>query len=201
MMVDVHERPRHARPLPIRSIRPAYSQFCYEMTFMPGQTWYMDTPVIPTSAFAAGYNHPDCAYPDATPAISRVDGDGDGPYVSAAGHTLTITALGDQQVNNYGYSGPNQTAAPYNQKTVTRHYGFGATQGTGIGDDRRSHCYRSCRGVTPRSRVTVPSLEHVAVNLHDRAAHEPGERRKLCPLRTAGHHRRQRQAFGGYQSQ
>ena len=59
-----------------------------------------------------------------------MDGDGDGPYVSAAGHTLTITALGDQQVNNYGYSGPNQTAAPYNQKTVTRHYGFGATQGT-----------------------------------------------------------------------
>ena len=38
--------------------------------------------------------------------FSDVDGDGAGPWVSAAGHTLTITALGDQQVNNYGYSGP-----------------------------------------------------------------------------------------------
>src|SRR5438270_1900478 len=55
---------------------PAYSQFCYEIPFMPGQTQYMDTPVVPTSAFAgAGYNNPDCAYPDATPAISEVDGD------------------------------------------------------------------------------------------------------------------------------
>ncbi len=64
--------------------QPAYSQFCYEWTFMPGQTSYLDTPVIPTAAFAAEYNHPDCAYPDATPAISEVDGDGVGPWVLAA---------------------------------------------------------------------------------------------------------------------
>src|SRR6267378_347442 len=83
---------------------PSYSQFCYEIPFMPGQTQYMDTPVVPTSAFAgAGYNNPDCAYPDATPAIKEVDGDGIGPWVSAAGHTIRITALGDQMVNNYGY--------------------------------------------------------------------------------------------------
>ena len=69
--------------MPIRTIRPddpdplyhdGYSQFCYELPFMPGQTGYMDTPVVPTSAFAGGYNRPDCAYPDATPAISEVDG-------------------------------------------------------------------------------------------------------------------------------
>ncbi len=112
---------------------PAYSQFCYEIPFMPGQTQYMDTPVIPTSAFAgAGYNNPDCAYPDTTPAIKEVhSSDGIGPWVSAAGtgHTLTITALGDQTVNNNAYSGPSATTAPYNQKTVTRHYGFGATPG------------------------------------------------------------------------
>jgi hypothetical protein len=111
---------------------PQYSQFCYEIPFMPGQTQYMDTPVVPTSAFAgAGYNNPDCAYPDATPAISEVDGDGIGPWVSAAGHTLTIHALGNQTVTNYGYSGPSATTAPFNQKTVTRHYGFGNTRGTG----------------------------------------------------------------------
>jgi hypothetical protein len=111
----------------------AYSQFCYEWSFMPGQTSYMDTPVIPTSAFAPDYNHPDCAYPDATPAVAQVDGDGVGPYIAATGtsHPITIHALGDQNVNNYAYSGPKATQAPWNKKTITRHYGFGATQGTG----------------------------------------------------------------------
>jgi hypothetical protein len=70
---------------------PKYSQFCYEIPFMPGQTQYMDTPVVPTSAFAgAGYNTPDCAYPDATPAISEVDGDGIGPWVR-----LVVGGLGE----------------------------------------------------------------------------------------------------------
>ena len=111
---------------------PGYSQFCYELPFMPGTTQYLDTPVVPTSAFAgAGYNNVDCNYPTLTPAIAEVDGDGVGPWVSAPLHTLTITALGDQVISNYAYSGPSATTAPYNQKTITRHYGFGATQGTG----------------------------------------------------------------------
>ena len=63
---------------------PYYSQFCYENPYMPGATDYMDTPVVPTSAFvSAGYNNPDCAYPDATPAVKEVDGDGVGPWVQA----------------------------------------------------------------------------------------------------------------------
>ena len=122
---------------------PQYSQFCYEIPFMPGQTQYMDTPVVPTSAFAgAGYNNPDCAYPDATPAIAEVDGDAVsgnnlGPWVSAAGsgHTLTIHALAPSttpgmQVQNYGYSGPSATTFPFNAKTIARHYGFGGAAGT-----------------------------------------------------------------------
>ena len=109
-----------------------YSQFCYELPFMPGTTQYLDTPVVATSGFAgAGYNNVDCAYPALTPAISEVDGDQIGPWVSATGHTLTITALGDQSVPNYAYSGPSATTAPYNQKTITRHYGFGTTHGSG----------------------------------------------------------------------
>ena len=111
---------------------PGYSQFCYELPFMPAATTYLDTPVVPTSAFAgAGYNNVDCSYPALTPAIAEVDGTGVGPWVSAAGQTLTITALGDQIVPNYAYSGPAATTAPFNQKYITRHYGFGATQGTG----------------------------------------------------------------------
>jgi len=108
-----------------------YSQFCYELPFMPGQTGYFDTPVVPTSAFAGGYNTPDCSYPDATPAVSEVDGDAVGPWVSSGGAmSLTIKALGDQPVDNYGYSGPSATSSPYNQQKVTRHYGFGTATGT-----------------------------------------------------------------------
>jgi hypothetical protein len=109
-----------------------YSQFCYELPFMPGTTQYLDTPVVPTSAFAgAGYNNVDCYYPDATPAIKEVHSSTDlGPYVSAAGQTLTITALGDQMVPNSAYSGPGFSTAPYNQKYIKRHYGFGATTGS-----------------------------------------------------------------------
>ena len=53
--------------------QPAYSAFCYELPFMPGQTGYFDTPVVPASAFAEGYNHPDCNYADGTPGIASVD--------------------------------------------------------------------------------------------------------------------------------
>ena len=110
---------------------PAYSDFCYEEPYMPGLTTYLDTPVVPTQAFVgAAYNNPDCAYPDATPAIKEVDGDGIGPWVSAVGKTLTITALGDVPVTNSTYSGPSANAAPFNMKTINRHYGFGTTAGT-----------------------------------------------------------------------
>jgi hypothetical protein len=110
---------------------PAYSDFCYEEPYMPGLTNYTDTPVVPTEAFVgAAYNSPDCSYPDSTPAIKEVDGDVTGPWVSAAGKTLTITALGNLQVNNSAYSGPSANVAPFNLKTVGRHYGFGSTPGT-----------------------------------------------------------------------
>ncbi len=106
---------------------PAYSDFCYVNPFMPGVTTYNDTPVVPTQGFVgAGYNNADCSYPDATPAISEVDGDGIGPWVSAPGKTLTITAAGNQLATNNSYSGPSANTGPFNTKTITRHYGFGS---------------------------------------------------------------------------
>jgi len=130
MMITCMNDPGNgATPDPLYN--PQYSNFCYEIPFMPGQTQYMDTPVTPTSAFAgAGYNNPDCAYPDGTPAVKEVDGDGVGPWVSASAHTLTITSLGIQSVPNNAYSGPAATAPPFNAKTVSRNYGFGSTAGT-----------------------------------------------------------------------
>jgi hypothetical protein len=134
---------------------PEYSQFCYEIPFMPGQTQYMDTPVTPTSAFAgAGYNNPDCSYPNLTPAIKEVDGDQVGPWVSAANHTITITALGDVPVANNLYSGPSATTAPYNQKTITRHYGFGASAGT-VGLLGSDNVFRPLTGTIGWSDTTI----------------------------------------------
>ncbi len=178
-------------PTPDPQFNPQYSQFCYEIPFMPGQTQYMDTPVVPTSAFAgAGYNNPDCAYPDATPAVSEVDGDGVGPWVSAAGKTLTINALGNQVVPNNAYSGPSATTGPFNAKTVTRHYGFGATQGTGkatIGGITATVTSWSDTQI----KVTVPS--GVAACAVQQQAQYGGS---AASLRRAGHHGRQRQAVG-----
>ena len=122
---------------------PQYSNFVYENPFMPADTTYLDTPVVPVSAFAEGYNPPDCAYMDGTPAIKSVLGDavadnasyvaaggtalggtGRGPWIAALGGTLTINALGDQVEPNHAYAGPAASTAPYNQKFITRHYGF-----------------------------------------------------------------------------
>jgi hypothetical protein len=47
-----------------------------------------------------------------------------------AAMSLKIAALGDKQVLNHAYSGPNATTFPYNKKFITRHYGFGSIQGT-----------------------------------------------------------------------
>ncbi|MHB8816727.1 MAG: hypothetical protein ACYDAE_26165, partial [Steroidobacteraceae bacterium] len=118
---------------------PGFSTFDYENPFMPGDTTYLDTPVIPVMAFAEAYNPPDCAYPDATPAIKSVLGDavpangpsgsksgGAGPWVSAALHSVTINALGDQIVPNHAYAGPAATKAPFNLAFIVRHYGFGS---------------------------------------------------------------------------
>ena len=84
---------------------PAYSDFCYETPFMPGFTAYMDTPVIPVQSFADNYNLPDSQYPDSTPAILKVTGDGGlGPWVAGtSGNVLTgvtVTAGGS------GYTAP-----------------------------------------------------------------------------------------------
>ncbi len=149
----------------------AYSTFCYENPFMPADTVYLDTPVVPVSAFAEAYNPPDCQYPDATPAIKSVTGDALlrnaasgttakacptggclGPWVSARGHSITITALGDVTVPNHAYSGPAATTAPFNQKFIQRHYGFGTGATATIGG-----LAATCSGSDLTLTCTVPT--------------------------------------------
>ena len=59
-----------------------------------------------------------------------------GPWVSAGGtgHTITITALGDQAVNNYGYSGPSGHNGAF--QSEDHHASLWVWRGTG---DRMSH--------------------------------------------------------------
>jgi len=105
-----------------------YNSPCYMSQFMPGTTTYLDTAIIPTAAFAAGFNPPDCAAPVGTPGIARVDGTGSGPLV-APGGTLVITSKGMTEVPNPDYEGPLATP-PQNQPTIMRDYGFGNSTGS-----------------------------------------------------------------------
>jgi hypothetical protein len=77
--------PTHGQMITDPAYNPAYSNFCYEMPFMPGFTAYMDTPVTPTQAFADHYNLPDAEYPDGTPVIKRADFTGNGFGTGGAG--------------------------------------------------------------------------------------------------------------------
>jgi len=112
---------------------PAYSNFCYTFQYMPGTTTYLDTPVLPVSAFASGYNPPDCALSDGTPVIQSVgDNDGDfGPLV-AAGGILEIRSAGEVAVPNPAYEGPLATGLA-GQKTILRNFGFGPGGGPNRG--------------------------------------------------------------------
>ena len=95
---------------------PAYSNFCYETPFMPGFTAYMDTPVIPTQAFADGYNLPDTEYPDKTPAIMKVVSSSyQGPYLASSSPVATVSVTnggsGYDAVPAVGFTGGGGSGA------------------------------------------------------------------------------------------
>jgi hypothetical protein len=104
---------------------PDYGTFCYTMQFMPGTTTYLDTPVLPQAAFAAGFNPADCDLPDGTPELASITGGA----LAAAGGTIELTSLGLTTVPNPAYRGPLE-ASPYDVETIDRDYGFGAATGS-----------------------------------------------------------------------
>jgi len=98
--------PTHGQMITDPAYNPAYSNFCYEMPFMPGFTAYMDTPVTPTQAFADHYNLPDAEYPDGTPVIMRADFTGNGFGAGGAGPWATGSAgIGSVTVTTPGQYG------------------------------------------------------------------------------------------------
>ena len=77
---------------PLRN--PNYGIFCYTLMYMPGTTTYLDTPLLPNAAFAAGFNSVDCASTDGTPVVSSVGpqpGTGSGPGLTARRMGQTAT--------------------------------------------------------------------------------------------------------------
>jgi FtsP/CotA-like multicopper oxidase with cupredoxin domain len=108
--------------------RREFTTSCYTFMFMPGTTTYLDTPLLPLTAFAGQQAFPlDANFPSGTPVIAAVNGTQAGPYVSGTGQQVTITSLGNTQVPNPDYN-PNQVGSP---PTIVRDYGFGAAQGNG----------------------------------------------------------------------
>jgi hypothetical protein len=103
---------------------PQYSRFCYTFNFNSGTTTYLDTPVVPTAAFAGGSGAPlDCQVGDGAPKIQRVDGPGNSGPVASTGQTLTIQSVGDFSVRNPAYGNAGEPML------ITRDFGFGASQG------------------------------------------------------------------------
>jgi len=108
-----------------------YGTACYTAQFMPGTTTYLDTPILPQAAFAAGFNPVDCASPDGTPVISFIEAPltGFGPFIQPGLPFLSINSQGSTLVPNPAYEG-SLAPAPYNEPVVARDYGFGDTVGT-----------------------------------------------------------------------
>lgn len=128
-MMEDPARPGTFRPDPF--FNRQYTQFCYTLDFKPGQTTYLDTPVLPIAAFANPANYAlDCRYPAGTPIVYSVSAEnntlGGGPFVRSNGsdaqRTLTIASAGTVSVPD-----PQMTRVDgSNARMITRDYGFGS---------------------------------------------------------------------------
>jgi hypothetical protein len=114
-----------------------YTQQCYTLQYLPGKTTYLDTPMLPVSAFAAVEKTPlDCECADRTPAIYSATNGSNGPWVPSAGATLTIVSNGLVDVPNPAFDptavqADGQPVNPKALRTIQRDYGFGPNTGGG----------------------------------------------------------------------
>ena len=111
-----------------------YTQFCYTLQYLPGKTTYLDTPVLPISAFASVEKNPlDCECQNQTPAIYSVNnnegGNNYGPWIDVTkGGKLTIVSTGKAvEVPNPAFDPAN----PASPRKITRDYGFGPQSSPG----------------------------------------------------------------------
>jgi large repetitive protein len=117
--------------LPLTQLDPyfnrRYTQQCYTLQYLPGKTTYLDTPMLPVSAFASVEKKPlDCECENKTPGIYSVSNGANGPWVPQTGGTLTIVSNGLVDVPNPAFD----PAIPTSPRTIQRDYGFGGNQGS-----------------------------------------------------------------------
>ena len=118
--------PAGGSPIEDPLFNPQYSTFCYTFQYMPGSTTYLDTPVVPTAAFAGPDQFPlDCEFPAGTPRIKSVSVNGGGPYIpnGDGGQTIVIESMGSVAVPNPAYDGVGGTQS----ERIQRDYGFGSS--------------------------------------------------------------------------
>ncbi len=110
---------------------PKYSVTPWTFQYYPGAVSYLDTPLVPMVAFAAGGLTIDTEPADKTPMICSVDGPEPevGPLICtdrANGRQIRITSAGIQQVLNPDYDA-NQPGSTF---FIQRDYGFGTVEGS-----------------------------------------------------------------------
>ena len=100
--------------------------------FLAGQTTFIDTIVIPNSAFVGNRVPLNCDFLDHSPELLRVDGPKGGPIVFESGlgpERITILSVGNLTVNNPDYNSSLPTSDT-NPITINRDHGFGAVPGS-----------------------------------------------------------------------
>ncbi len=139
-----------------------YTQQCYTLQYLPGKTTYLDTPMLPVSAFPSVEKTPlDCECENKTPAIYSATNGNNGPWVPSTGdRTLTIVSSGLVDVPNPAFD-PAATSGPKTQRTIQRDYGFGATQGVvTVGGTPLTGIGWSDGVITGTVPSTVPAGQH-----------------------------------------
>ena len=104
---------------------PNFSQTCYTFDFWPAKTTYLDTPVLPLSAFATGIGVADLQPAAGTPVIASVVGPQGGAITCADNQVITIKSMGTQRVPNPAYDSSILNSSPL----ITRDFGFGSKKG------------------------------------------------------------------------
>jgi hypothetical protein len=107
---------------------PTYTITPWTLEYFPGHTTYLDTPVVPMTAFSRSGVGVDTEAEDKTPVIEYADTPETytGPYlcISSLPSTVTLNSKGLTQVINPEYVPGSSTSF-----FVTRDYGFGNTSG------------------------------------------------------------------------
>ncbi len=123
-----------AHPVTDPNFNPAYGQEVIRENwpFFPGQTTFIDTIVIPNSAFVGNRVPINCDYLDHSPELLRVDGPNGGPIVFELGNgpeRITIRSVEQLSVDNPDYD-PTKPTSDTNPTKIIRDHGFGATPGS-----------------------------------------------------------------------